>query len=69
MALRDRGTASSIVQRLTGKGYPAFMVNPAPSTPNQVFRVQVGRYDDRGEAERIAKKLEKEEKFSPWISR
>src|SRR5688572_21641329 len=28
VALRDRQTASSIVQRLSGKGYPAFLVNP-----------------------------------------
>ena len=69
VALRDRGAASSIVQRLSGKGYPAFIVNPAPSTSTQVFKVQVGRYDDRGEAEQIARRLEKEEKFSPWISR
>jgi cell division septation protein DedD len=69
VALRDRGAASSIVQRLSGKGYPAFIVNPAPSTPTQVFKVQVGRYDDRGEAEQVARRLEKEEKFSPWISR
>ena len=69
VALRDRGAASSIVQRLSGKGYPAFMVNPSAATPNQVFKVQVGRYDDRGEAERVSRRLEKEEKFSPWISR
>jgi cell division septation protein DedD len=69
VALRDRGAASSIVQRLSGKGYPAFIVNPAGSTPNQVFKVQVGRYNDRGEAEQVARRLEKEEKFNPWISR
>jgi cell division septation protein DedD len=69
VALRDRGAATSIVQRLSGKGYPAFLVNPGASTPNQVFKVQVGRYDDRGEAEQVARRLEKEEKFNPWISR
>jgi DedD protein len=69
VALRDRGAASSIVQRLSGKGYPAFIVNPASSTPNQVFKVQVGRYDDKTEAEQVARRLEKEEKFNPWISR
>jgi cell division septation protein DedD len=69
VALRDHGAASSIVQRLSGKGYPAFMVNPASGTPNQVFKVQVGRYDDRGEAEKIARRLAREEKFKPWISR
>ncbi|HUR94393.1 MAG TPA: SPOR domain-containing protein [Gemmatimonadales bacterium] len=69
VALRDRSAAASIVQRLSGRGFPAFIVNPASSTPNQVYKVQVGRYDDKTEAERVAKRLEKEEKFSPWISR
>jgi hypothetical protein len=69
VALRDRGAASSIVQRLSSKGYPAFVVNPAPSASSQVYKVQVGRYNDRNEAERVSKRLEKEEKFNPWISR
>ena len=69
VALRDRNAAAAIVQRLSGRGFPAFVVNPSASTPNQVYKVQVGRYDDRSEADRVAKRLEKEEKFNPWISR
>jgi cell division septation protein DedD len=69
VALRDRGAATAIVQRLSGKGYPAFIVSPSASTPNQVFKVQVGRYDDRSQAEQVSRRLEKEEKFRPWISR
>jgi cell division septation protein DedD len=69
VALRDRSAASAIVQRLSAKGYPAYLVNPSASTPNQVFKVQIGRYDDRNEAERVSRRLEKEEKFNPWISR
>ena len=57
----------SIVQRLSGEGYPAFVVNPAASDADQVYKVQVGRYDDRSEAEQVATRLEKEEKFNPWI--
>jgi hypothetical protein len=68
VALRDRGAATSLVQRLTGKGYPAFLVNPAAGAPAQVYKVQVGRYDDRREAEQVKRRLEKEEKFKPWIS-
>ena len=34
-----------------------------------VFRVRVGKYEDRKEAETIAKRLEKEEQFKPWITR
>jgi cell division septation protein DedD len=67
VALRDRAAATAMVQRLTSKGYPAFVVNPAAGAPNQVYKVQVGRYDDRGEAERVATRLKKEEKFNPWI--
>jgi DedD protein len=69
VALRDRKAATSIVQRLSAKGYPAFVVNPTASTPNHVFKVQVGRYGDRAEAEKVASRLQKEEKFKPWISR
>jgi cell division septation protein DedD len=69
VALRDRQTANSIVQRLSGKGYPAFLVSPAPGAPAPVFKVQVGRYADRDQAEQIRRRLEKEEQFKPWISR
>jgi heme/copper-type cytochrome/quinol oxidase subunit 2 len=30
--------------------------------------VQVGRFNDRREAEQVARRLEKEEQFKPWIS-
>jgi cell division septation protein DedD len=69
VALRDRQTANSIVQRLSGKGYPAFLVSPTPGAPAPVFKVQVGRYADRDQAEQIRRRLEKEEQFKPWISR
>lgn len=69
VALRDRAAAGSIVQRLASKGYPAFVVNPAAGAPAPVFKVQVGRYNDRREAEQVARRLEKEEQFKPWISR
>jgi cell division septation protein DedD len=69
VALRDRGAAGSIVQRLTSKGYPAFVVNPAAGSAAPVFKVQVGRYNDRREAEQVARRLQKEEQFNPWISR
>jgi cell division septation protein DedD len=69
VAIKDRAAAASIVNRLRGKGYPAFLVPPAAGSPAPVFRVQVGRYADRTEAERIADRLKKEERFQPWIQR
>jgi DedD protein len=68
VALKDRSSASSLVQRLTAKGYPAFLVNPAAGAPAPVYKVQVGRFEDRREAEQVKRRLEKEEKFKPWIS-
>ena len=69
IVLRNRAEASAIVQRLKGKGYPAFVVEPAPGAAVQAFKVQIGRYTDRREAEEAARRLEKEEQFKPWILR
>jgi cell division septation protein DedD len=66
-ALRDRGEADAIVKRLAAKGYPAYVVNPLPGKP-PVYRVQVGRFQERAEAERTASRLQKEEQFSPWVT-
>ena len=67
-ALREREEADVIVKRLAGKGYPAYVVAPAKGTPS-VFRVRVGKYKDRGEADTVAARLQKEEQFKPWIVR
>jgi cell division septation protein DedD len=69
VALSDRAAAMSVVQRLTGKGYPAFLVSPQSGAPVQNYKVQVGRYPDRSEAEQIKVRLKKEEQFEPWILR
>lgn len=66
-ALRDAKAANGIVQRLSRKGYPAFLV--ASNAPTSMYRVFVGRYKDRSEAERVAERLKKEEQFNPWITR
>jgi cell division septation protein DedD len=67
-ALRLRGEADSIVARLATKGYPAYVVAPAKGTPT-MFRVRVGKYKDRHEADTVAAKLQKEEQFKPWVVR
>ncbi len=67
--LRESAAAERMVQGLVEKGYPAFVVAPAPGVPVQVFRVRVGTYTDREEAERILRRLEGEESFKPWITR
>lgn len=67
-ALRDRGVADALVRRLAGKGYPAFLVTPPAGAP-AIYRVQVGRFTDRAEAEQVVLRLKKEEQFKPWVTR
>ena len=63
-AVRQRAEADTIARRLSSKGYPAFV-----TTAGANFRVRVGKFDDRREAERTAGRLEREEQFKPWITR
>ena len=67
-AVGERGEADTIARRLTGKGYPAYVMPPAAGAP-RVFRVRVGKFKDRREAERVAGRLQREEQFKPWITR
>jgi cell division septation protein DedD len=67
-SLRSRGEADAIARRLSAKGFPSFVSTPGSSGP-RVFRVRVGKYTDRREAETVARRLEKEEQFKPWITR
>jgi cell division septation protein DedD len=68
-ALRDRGEADAVVKRLTGKGYPAYILAPPAGGAAAVYRVRVGKFKNRREAEDVASRLEKEEQFRPWILR
>ena len=67
-ALREPHEADAIVKRLASKGYGAYVLSPAGGTPN-VYRVRVGKFKTRREAETIASKLQTEEQFKPWITR
>lgn len=65
-ALKDRGAAEGIARSLIAKGYPAFVLDPDPGAP-AIYRVQVGRYPDRHDAEQVARKLEASEHYKPII--
>lgn len=67
-ALRQRAEADSVVRGLTTKGYPAYVMTPDAGAP-AVFRVRVGKFKDRHDAETVAARLQKEEQFKPWIVR
>jgi len=67
-ALREKDEADLMVKRLAAKGYPAYLLAPAKGAPT-VFRVRVGKYKERHEADTVAARLQKEEQFKPWIVR
>jgi len=67
-ALNVRSEADAIARRLAAKGYAAYVLTPPAGTP-AVFRVRVGKFPTRREAETVANKLQKEEQFKPWVTR
>ena len=65
-AFRDAGAARDVVKQLAAKGHPAFLVNPAAGMP-VIYRVQVGAYNNRSEADEVARRIEKEDRFKPVV--
>lgn len=66
ISLQDRGAAAGIAKRLSGKGYPAFVLDPSPGAP-RIYRVQVGGYADKNDAEQAARRLERDEQMKPLV--
>ena len=66
VALKDRGDATAMANRLSAKGYPAFVLDPAAGAP-VIYRVQVGGYPDRDHADQAARRIEKEEKIPGYV--
>ncbi len=67
-ALNDRAEADAMARRLSSKGYAAYVMAPAGGTP-AVYRVRIGAFKTRREADTMAAKLQKEERFKPWVTR
>jgi hypothetical protein len=67
-ASKDLEPAASLVRRLAANGHPAFLVPPEAGATLPMYRVQVGRYTDRREAEEVSRRIEKEVQIKPWIS-
>jgi len=67
-ALNVRSDADAMVKRLASKGYAAYVLAPVSGMPS-VFRVRIGKFNTRRDAESVAAKLQKEEQFKPWVTR
>jgi cell division septation protein DedD len=64
----DQGDANAMARRLSSKGYSAFVLPLTETTPMR-YRVRVGKFKTKREAESVAARLQKEEQFKPWITR
>jgi DedD protein len=67
-AVNARSEADAMAKRLASKGYSAYVLAPAGGTP-PVYRVRVGKFPTKREAETVAAKLQKEEQLKPWVTR
>jgi cell division septation protein DedD len=67
-ALNVRSEADAIAKKLTSKGYAAYVQTPSDGTPS-VYRVRIGTFKTRREAETVAARLQKEEQYKPWVTK
>jgi cell division septation protein DedD len=66
-ALNTRPDADVIVKGLAGKGYQAYVVPPQGGT--LMYRVRIGSFKSRADADALAEKLRREERMKPWVTR
>jgi cell division septation protein DedD len=66
-ALADQAQANAIASRLVSKGYSAYVTAPPPG--GGMFRVRVGKFKERRQADTVLRRLQKEEQLKPWITR
>jgi cell division septation protein DedD len=62
-AFKDRAGADSMMNRLKGKGLPAYV----QAASGGLFNVRVGAYASRGDAEQMQARLRDQEKLTPFV--
>lgn len=67
-AIRERAEAQQMVDQLFAKGYAAYVTTLTEGT-NRLYRIRVGAFTDRSEAEAIAVRLQEDEQFKTWITK
>ena len=68
-ALNDPLRAKDAVQQLKVNGLPAYLVSPPASDPDAPYRVRVGPYRSREEAQKTAATLEAQRNEKLWVTR
>ena len=68
-AYKDRATAERVVSTLKRQQFTAFVLAPTAGSPTATFRVRVGPFSERREAETIAGRLQREHQYTPFVTR
>jgi len=68
MAISDRTRAFYIRDNLKGKGYPAYVVTTTDPDDKVTYKVRIGRFASREEAQKMAQQVEEREKLATWIA-
>ena len=68
-ALNDPLRAKDAVLQLMKRGMPAYLLDPPSSDPDGPYRVRVGPYNTREEAQKIAASLEQQRHEKVWVTR
>ena len=69
-AVSRREEAEGIVNSLKAKRYDAFVVAPAPGDTTAKYRVRIGSFKDKRQANIVAERLLLEDKrYKPWVTR
>jgi cell division septation protein DedD len=56
-AVADKPSASAFAEKLQKDGYPAFLIEPSAKDKKSIYRVRVGPFGSKGEAEEAKGKL------------
>ena len=67
MALSNSASATALVERLVGTGYPAYVFERRQDDEPTLYRVRVGDYSDRATAEAIGRQLKDEEELDGFL--
>ncbi len=66
-AFRSEGGADALAKSFKGKGYEAFTQKGSTKDNATVYRVLIGQYENRKEAQRLAGKIKSEEKINTIV--
>ena len=64
---RDRGQAERVLERLRGGGERAFL-SPVEVEGQSLYRIRLGPFGDRPEAERVAERVRRAYRLETWIT-